>query len=399
MKLDGQTKQIIEQQALIYERRFMGMKDKVYVFGAGIIGKPLAKTLMHYHLFAGFIDNDEKKHGKKIMGFPVMSFAEFKRIEGEKYVIIACSERNRKFIEKQLNDAGLANEKDFLYVDELLDEILPVYALYQHNENFVSIAQISITEKCTLKCKNCAHACYNVGASGQELSLEDACESADHFFSHIDYANEFTLIGGEPFLYQQLDKVIDYIGSKYREKISYFTITSNGTIIPRKEVLNACVRYDMQIQISDYSKALERLAPQYDRLRDEFKKIGVDYCFIPMDGMWTDYGIGKIDRKLQKEDLIHVFDGCKTSCREIRKSRLYFCVMARSASENLDLRIGEDDYLELSILKDTAEDKRKILQFQLGYLAKGYLDMCNYCYGGDRFNHPVPVAEQMNIEI
>lgn len=396
MKLDEQTNKFIDQQALIYEKRFRGMDGKVFVFGAGIKGRPLAKTLIHYHLFAGFIDNDIKKQKNKIMGFPVICFTKFKQIEGEKYIIIACSEKNRKFIEKQLDNAGLVNEKNYLYVDDLLDNVLPVYALYQHNESFVSMAQISLTENCTLKCKNCAHACYNVRASGQELSLEDACESADYFFSHVDYTNEFTLIGGEPFLYQQLDKIIDYIGSKYRDQISDFAITSNGTIVPRNEILNACVRHNIRVNISDYSKSLERLVPRYDRLKYELKNFGVDHCFIPMEGMWTDYGIGKINRKLQKKDLIHVFDGCKTPCREIRKSRLYFCVMARSASENLDLHIGEDDYLELALLKNTDTDKKKLLQFQLGYLEKGYLEMCNHCYGGDRFNHPVPVAEQMN---
>lgn len=372
------------------------MTDKVFVFGAGIKGRPLAKTLKHYHLLAGFIDNDPKKQGNEIMRFPVISFAEFQQVEGKKYIIIACSEKNRKFIEKQLDAAGLVTEKNYLYVDELLDNVLPVYALRHHKENFISIAQISLTENCTLKCRNCAHACYNVRAPGRELSLEDACESADYFFSHVDYTNEFTLIGGEPFLYQQLDKVIDYIGSKYRDKISDFTITSNGTIVPQNEILKACVRHNIRIHISDYSKTLERLVPQYERLRHKLKNFGVDYCFVPMEGIWTDYGIGKIDRKLQEKDLIRVFDGCKTPCREIRKSRLYFCVMARSASENLALHIGEDDYLDLSLLENTDADKNKLLQFQLGYLEKGYLEMCNYCYGGDRFIHLVPAAEQMD---
>lgn len=395
MKLDAHTMEFIDQQALNYEKQFKGMEGKVFVFGAGIKGQPLAKTLIHYHLFAGFIDNDSRKYGKEIMGFSVMSFAQFKQIEGEKYVIIACSEKNRRTMQKQLDDAGLANEKDYLYVDKVLNDVLPVYALYQYNESFISIAQISLTENCTLKCKNCAHACYNVEFPGQELSLEDVYESVDCFFSHVDFTNEFTLIGGEPLLYQQLDKVIDYIGSKYRNQISNFTITSNGTLVPQSKVLRTCVRHGVRVHISDYSKTLKRLEPQYEKLKNEFESWGVDYCFIPMEGMWTDYGIGKIDRKLQKKDLIHVFDCCKTPCREIRKGRLYFCVMARAASDNLDLHIGDEDYLELSLLKDTNEDKKKLLQFQLGYLEKGYLEMCNHCYGEDRFSHPVPAAEQL----
>ena len=83
----------------------------------------------------------------------------------------------------------------------------------------MSLAQITLTERCSLKCKKCAHACYNVGNQTQDLDLSEVYKSADMFFSKVDYINEFVLIGGEPLLYKGLSKAIVYIGNKYRSQI------------------------------------------------------------------------------------------------------------------------------------------------------------------------------------
>ena len=88
-----------------------------------------------------------------------------------------------------------------------------------------------------------------------------------------------------------------------------------------------------------------------------------------------------------------IFDKCKTPCREIRGSRYYYCVMARSVSDNLGFDLGKDDYLDFRKIKK--EDKKVLLEFEMGYSEKGYLDMCNHCYGADAANYPIPVAEQI----
>ena len=58
--------------------------------------------------------------------------------------------------------------------------------------------------------------------------------------------------------------------------------------------------------------------------------------------------------------------------------------------------IGKDDYLDIEELK--ADAKKVLLEFQMGYSEKGYLDMCNYCNGADAVNYPIPVAEQLKTE-
>lgn len=118
------------------------------------------------------------------------------------------------------------------------------------------------------------------------------------------------------------------------------------------------------------------------------------YLFYPEDSIWTDYGIGIINRNANEDKLKNVFDSCHTPCREVRENKFYYCVMARSTADNLKLDIGEKDYLDLSVVNTVEDAKLKILAFQTGYIEKGYLDMCNHCYGADRIEHPVPAGLQ-----
>ena len=68
--------------------------------------------------------------------------------------------------------------------------------------------------------------------------------------------------------------------------------------------------------------------------------------------------------------------------------------MARSVSDNLNYNEGKDEYLDLDKL--TGENyKKELLEFNLGYSEKGYLDMCRRCHGMDAINYPIPVAEQL----
>lgn len=69
-----------------------------------------------------------------------------------------------------------------------------------------------------------------------------------YFFSKVNYIHEFVLIGGEPLLYKYLADAVEYIGSKYRNQMSVFSITSNGTITPSKDLLEKCKEYGVLLE-------------------------------------------------------------------------------------------------------------------------------------------------------
>lgn len=209
----------------------------------------------------------------------------------------------------------------------------------------------------------------------------------------MDVVREFVLIGGEPLLYKDLGEIISYIGERYRDKISIFSIVTNGTIIPRQEVMNACKKYDVLVRISDYSGTLKWIRERNRQLIIQLEQNRVAYILEEKISQWMDYGFQTIDRKGNENELTQVFDGCQTPCREIQGNKYYYCVMARTVSENLGFGIGQSDYLDLDSLKD--DYKKVFMEFEYGYSDKGYLDMCNHCAGADAEKRIIPAAVQL----
>ena len=195
-------------------------------------------------------------------------------------------------------------------------------------------------------------------------------------------------------LYSYLGQAIEYIGKNYRDKINIFSITTNGTIFPSDELLNMCKQYNVLFRVSNYSNAISKLEMQYAKLENIFKNNNVKYRIGKKEKNWMDYGFDYYKRDCSDEELIEVFDACHTSCHEIRENKFYYCVMARSVSDNLNFNVGKDDYLDFNQL--TGKNwRRELLEYILGYSEKGYLDMCRYCHGADCYNYLIPAAQQL----
>ncbi len=366
--------------------------SKFYVFGAGKRGIEVAEVLSTFGFVVTFIDNDKSKHGT-LKDWKVIALEEYiTRRDGR--IIIAAYNKNAESIAEQLKAHGLRQGREFWKHQDFLERVLPVILVYQFNKSYIDLAQITLTERCTLRCKKCAHACYAVDSTSEDLDFEKVKKSADSFFSKVDYCREFVLIGGEPLLYKQLAEAISYVGEKYRKQMRTLAITTNGTIVPSKEVLEACKKYDVLFQISNYSRQIPRLKTAYVKLTKTLEENKVSYALGDEETQWVDLGFEYLDRQEIESELIRVFNTCKTPCREVRENRLYYCVMARSVSDNLRFHVGQDDFLDLDVLSGD-NYKKELMEFNMGYSAKGYLDMCRHCHGRDAYQHLIPAGEQV----
>lgn len=367
-------------------------QKKYYIFGAGLLGEELMPVLRAYDCLIAFIDNSLEKQREGMRGIPVIPLETYLNLK-DGQIVIAASPENTIVIREQMEEYSLEHGLDFFLYDEFINYIFPIVSTYCFRKSYVALAQITLTERCTLRCKKCAHGCFAVdNNSSEDLSLAQVYKSADSFFAKVDFIKEFVLIGGEPFLYKDLEKVIEYIGKRYRDQIGIYAITTNGTIVPEDAVLRACRKYEILVRISNYTRQLPRLKTFVKRLTDTLEMNNVSFILGDEDSEWVDYGFDYVDRKT--ENLTKVFDDCNTPCREIRENKFYFCVMARSVSDNLKFNVGQQDYLDLDSL--TGKDyKKELLEFTLGYSDKGYMDMCRYCNGADAKKYPILAAEQV----
>lgn len=132
---------------------------------------------------------------------------------------------------------------------------------YQYTvENGFSVHALNllVTTRCSLKCRGCcALMDYFHPQNQKDMDLEDTIRSFDLLMSHVDFVNEVVPIGGEPFLYQNIDKLLLHlVNSEYTKKIGQIFLITNGTVLPDKSTLKLLGenRHLCRIALSDYGK-------------------------------------------------------------------------------------------------------------------------------------------------
>ena len=347
--------------------------------------------LNYFGVFAGFIDNAAFMGSKNVYGIDVF-------FETKKYgwIILCASNEHRKEMMEQLKKEKRCGDTFYIYeCTDFFTSVFPILSVYALNRLYDNLCQISLTERCTLRCEKCAHGCWAVKGDSADMEVNEVYRTVAWYFNTFDYVQEFVLIGGEPLLYRYLAEVVSYIGERYRQRINTFAITTNGTLLPDRELLDVCRRYKVHFHISNYSKTITWLSGRYQELCNRLEDNGIEYELSNSDDTWMDYGFDYLTRG-ETEDLIKVFDECKTPCREVRENRYYYCVQARTVSENMGFNIGEDDYLDMNEIQGI-DGKKVLLEFCMGYSGKGYLEMCKHCYGAEAKQHIIPRAVQKKI--
>ncbi|MBP3818916.1 MAG: 4Fe-4S cluster-binding domain-containing protein [Butyrivibrio sp.] len=166
---------------------------------------------------------------------------------------------------------------------------------------------LDILSQLESKCNKYAHGCYAVNNEIDDISYEDAKYCIDKYFSHIDYTNEFHLIGGEPLLYSRIKEIIEFIGQRYRKQINSFCITTNGTIIPNKDILEASQKYNLKFVISNYQNSIPNLKNRYEELCNILKNSNIEYYLGNSDSNWIDYGFETVNYQIDEDVLRAVF--------------------------------------------------------------------------------------------
>lgn len=111
----------------------------------------------------------------------------------------------------------------------------------------VGICWLNLNRKCNLKCSWC----YAKNADDQEVSINDAYRIID--FLADAKVSHLTLIGGEPTVYRDLDKVLYYA----HEKNINVGIVTNGVRLSEKKYLEhliECGLKDVGLSLKGYNQ-------------------------------------------------------------------------------------------------------------------------------------------------
>lgn len=374
------------------------LREPIYLF-------PLtAEAILMYHALAnsgyavaGICDSNAKLHGKSYEACPIVP-----RVSGKEETVILCGY-------KQYRLAGLFAKsiliEDVLTEDDVsaalgkiqwsqFDALAPkqTYRFHRLEQEIrqvlppegaklcLNAIDAFVTERCNLRCKCCEVLVQHFGPKVQarHLPIEQLIDEADQLFGKFDFIRDIHVLGGEPFLYPHLAGYMRHLG-KYRSKIGSLYVITNGTVVPKQDVIDAIKEADAFVMISDYG----RLSRKKDELVNVMKENGIgvqvtDYPWVYENQLVYD----------DKTDHQKKFDDCyeRKHIYTVRDGKAYYCHFL-AGGETLRA-IPFHDKNGISIYRHSAQEIYDYLTSEVAPPG------CQYCSGHDLNSHNIPKAEQ-----
>ncbi len=349
-------------------------KDSFYLFGAGDFGNLFYEIFDNKLPFIAYIDNDKKKQGTVINGLNCISLEDAK-LDEKHAIILTMSQFARVATIEQLKAKGLKRNEDFF----IIEEFLSVYFSYKYEKVYMTAISFLPSTICNLNCKNC----LNFNPFAKEFyvrKLEDLKHDVDLFFKCVDKIMLFHVSGGEPMLYKHIAELIEYIDENYGDRIGVLRTVTNGTVVPKDEILEVLAKCNVEVTVDDYREAVPRFNDRFDKLISKFDEYGIKYYINKADA-WIDLAPDRTDYSDKSEEwLINHRDSCGQSWEELRDGKLYSCNYAAYAT--VAGIAGEQDIEESYDLNQfTLENRNELIEFRLGYTNKGYTNFCKKCRG------------------
>lgn len=368
---------------------------EVFIYGAGMIGGRIAEAI--YALtdwdISCFFDRDINK--KQFKNKEVKHWEDISEsvCKGEALIIIGLPEDLGNQVRVQLiNECGVRENQCVTYT-QFVRYDFPIFSLYKYNKVFLDTISMIMTEACTLKCEKCA-IMLPYFKEHRNPSLEKLKAEADALFEKVDFVGNFTVTGGEPLLRRELPELLKYVGENYRNKIGSLKIISNGMIEPWSELLDVLKAYDMAVDISDYTVGVPEIKDAVEKSLTCYKNAGITTYFLS-SATWVDFGFETTDNRYSEEQLIKFFDYCHTRCRGYVDGKIRYCINAFFAAKAKEMEEDENNAFDILNMESNEENRRALVEFDMGYSEAGYLKMCQHCNGTVEINtHYIEVGVQ-----
>jgi organic radical activating enzyme len=388
----------------------------ILLFGAGDLGSLAKFAFDKIGIKINFFcDSDERKQKKFIEGIKVISPEELYKFSNKKTHIFISHNYPSEVIDELIknkftliydcveilkntnfdHDHYLDYFKYFLQPQKILRRIDFYSTMIQKNEhikeNLINIksVDVQITERCSLKCKDCANLMQyyqkpaNSNIDTMFLSIEKLMEA-------IDSLDEFRLLGGDPFMNKDIGKIIEKLSSY--EKVKKIVVYTNATIIPKGENFEALKNKKIVLDISNYGTE-SRKHDELIKLLNEFK---IKYSTTRIT-KWTDSGRVLPFQDRSEKELKKMFvNCCNSDLLTLLHGNLFRCPFSANGENIHAFPKKKEDSIDLTIPTPFEELRKKI--FNLIY-KKDYLLACNYCNGRDYSTKEIEAAIQTKIPL
>ena len=388
-------------------------KDKIVLFGAGTLGKLTLIGLKNNEIRVDFFcDSDERKQGKEIEKIKILSPDNLDNFDRNTKIFI-CAIYFSSII-PLLKKKGFTN---FYKSTELLDNLdiekyykqvviegngyleplkikrdIDFYNEMGRKDDYISNGKLNvksidvqITEKCSLKCKDCSNLMqyYHKPIDTEQGLL---FKSIDKIMNCVDQLDEFRVLGGDPFMYKKLHEVINKLVTY--DNVKKVVVYTNGRIVPKGENLECLRHKKVMLDITNYGIH----SSAHEKVIELAKKENLSFTTFRCS-TWQDCGRIMPHSKKDDEEIKHLFNNCCNSdLVSLLHGKLYRCPFSANGV-NLNA-IPKNNSDEVDLLDDSLSIKETREQIKKLCYEKEYLTACYYCNGRDYSSTNIQSAQQ-----
>ena len=382
-------------------------KLPVVIFGAGFAGQVLLNTCKDNGInVAAFCDNKKNYSGSFLLGCKIIHSGELHELFPEAHFIVAAADINDVVI--QLKDFGYSDyttggsllkhsdltahtyDTEFDFLEYAVSTCIQCHDAFEAPEKlFLRSVDIVITEKCSMRCKDCSNL-MQYYTSPEHHDAELLLNSLTSFFKQVDAVNEFRIIGGEPFMNKEIHQVVSWLINE--PKVGRVVIYTNGTIVPKGANIEALKHNKVLMMITDY----DELSRNHGRLIETLNEHKIAYHTDKAQN-WTDCASIEFRGRTQEQNKEVFKNCCAKSLFTIMDGKFYRCPFTAHVDKLAATPIYSDDYVELlspSLRKDALQRSlREYIQ------NKDCLESCNFCAGRFLSDEKITPGVQVNEPI
>jgi organic radical activating enzyme len=381
-------------------KSFSKERKKIYIYGNGSAGRWLWDKLESLGIsIEAFIDTDIKKI-RENFGFPTMSIADSEKvISSDDLIIIGAVDIHEILIIK--NQTALKNIPWMSlgkFVKDSLDaQVLPQptefekYAvevvmechtrLLDPNDLFLRSVDIMITEKCSLKCQDCANL-MQYYVKPQDGTLDGIISSVDWLSSVVDGVYEFRLIGGEPFMNKRIYEIIEQLLAF--DIFNKLVIYTNGMIPLKDKYRDLLLDERVVFSVTDYGDLAKNTGKFVQQLQDW----GCVHRVHPPEH-WTDSGRIKKQNRTDIENQSLFDECCGKNLWTLSDQGFGRCPFAINAAH-----LGAVSFEDNSVV--SVSDKAGLREYVLNGT---FLPACDLCNGRSFSADEITPAVQTRIPL
>lgn len=252
-----------------------------------------------------------------------------------------------------------------------------------------------------MRCQSCNNLMQYFSPNNQyTCSLEGIKNSLELLLSKVDSIARIRIIGGEPLLFKDLPKLIDYLNSQ--KKILTFSLVTNAIIDFKDELIEKLKNSKKvrKITISDYKRSPNLKIPlKQESILKKLKENKIPYSLDSNKENSTWFDPEKIyKRERSKEEIIKNYHHCKMPCMSLMTSEgenlkgkelapngaIFVCPISSSLTRLKGLDEFAGDFINLD------DDKERFFEFYI----QDFYKACDYCRDFSKPYKRVPVAIQ-----